>query len=162
VSNLSAPISPARLKTEKGALMVALQHPEMVNAKLFDSLSAKAFEHPGYRRTQEAIGQAGGRGAAGPEQSKWPERVLAASGADLKPYIARLLVPPLPAIAGTDTARLARGIVARLLDADLDSIAKERHARLQRQDTSDGDGQAALLGQLQTLEQHRARLKMLM
>src|SRR5699024_7522733 len=55
VSTLSAPISPARLKTEKGALMVALQHPEMVNAKLFDSLSAKAFEHPGYRRIQEAI-----------------------------------------------------------------------------------------------------------
>jgi DNA primase len=162
VSNLSAPISPARLKTEKGALMVALQHPEMVNAKLFDSLSAKAFEHPGYRRIQEAIGQAGGLGAAGPEQSKWAERVLAASDEDLKPYIAQLLVTPLPVIEGTDIERFARGIVARLFDYDLERIAKELHSRLQRQDTSDGDGQAALLGQLQTLEQHRARLKMLM
>src|SRR5699024_9272968 len=119
VSNLSAPISPARLKTEKGALMVALQHPEMVNAKLFDSLSAKAFEHPGYRRIQEAIGQAGGLGAAGPEQSKWAERVLAASDEDLKPYIAQLLVTPLPGIEGTDSDRVARGTGARRLDDGL-------------------------------------------
>ena len=162
VSNLSAPISPARLKTEKGVLMVALQHPEAVNAKLFDSLSAKAFEHPGYRRIQEAVKQAGGLGAAGAVQSKWAERVLEASGEDLKPYVAQLLVTPLPVIEGTGIDRFARGIVARLFDYDLERIAKELHSRLQRQDTGDGAGQAALLGQLQTLEQHRARLKMLM
>ncbi|MCU4298026.1 DNA primase [Brevibacterium permense] len=162
VSNLSAPISPARLKTEKGALMVALQHPEVVNAKLFDSLSAKAFEHPGYRRIQDAIKQAGGLGAAGTAQSKWAERVLDAAAEDLKPYVAQLLVTPLPVIEGDGIDRFARGIVARLFDYDLERIAKELHSRLQRQDTSDGAGQAALLGQLQTLEQHRARLKMLM
>ncbi|WP_152349311.1 DNA primase [Brevibacterium sp. CFH 10365] len=162
VSNLSAPISPARLKTEKGVLMVALQHPEVVNAKLFDSLSAKAFEHPGYRRIQEAVKQAGGLGAAGAVQSKWAERVLEASAEDLKPYVAQLLVTPLPVIEGTGIDRFARGIVARLFDYDLERIAKELHSRLQRQDTVDGAGQAALLGQLQTLEQHRARLKMLM
>ncbi|WP_166824321.1 DNA primase [Brevibacterium limosum] len=162
VSNLSAPISPARLKTEKGVLMVALQHPEVVNAKLFDSLSAKAFEHPGYRRIQEAVKQAGGLGAAGAVQSKWAERVLEASAEDLKPYVAQLLVTPLPVIEGTGIDRFARGIVARLFDYDLERIAKELHSRLQRQDTGDGAGQAALLGQLQTLEQHRARLKMLM
>ena len=162
VSNLSAPINPARLKTEKGALMVALQHPEVVNAKLFDSLSAKAFEHPGYRRIQEAIKQAGGLGAAGTAQSKWAERVLDAAAEDLKPYVAQLLVTPLPVIEGDGIDRFARGIVARLFDYDLERIAKELHSRLQRQDTADGAGQAALLGQLQTLEQHRARLKMLM
>ncbi|WP_436326309.1 DNA primase [Brevibacterium sp. FAM 27836] len=162
VSNLSAPISPARLKTEKGVLMVALQHPEAVNAKLFDSLSAKAFEHPGYRRIQEAIKAAGGLGSAGPVQSKWAERVLEASAEDLKPYIAQLIVTPLPIIEGTGIEPFARGIVARLFDYDLERIAKELHSRLQRQDTSDGAGQAALLGQLQTLEQHRARLKLLM
>src|SRR5699024_7381542 len=162
VSNLSAPIRPARLKTEQGARMVALQHPEMVNAKLFDSLSAKAFEHPGYRRIQAAIGQAGGLAAAGREQTKWADRVLAVGDDDLKPHIAQLLVTPLPVIEGTDIDRFARGIVARLFDYDLERIAKELHSRLQRQDTSDGTGQAALLGQLQTLEQHRARLKMLM
>ncbi|UZD60934.1 DNA primase [Brevibacterium sp. JSBI002] len=162
VSNLSAPISPARLKTEKGALMVALQHPEVVNAKLFDSLSAKAFEHPGYRRIQDAIKQAGGLGAAGTAQSKWAERVLDAAAEDLKPYVAQLLVTPLPVIEGDGIDRFARGIVARLFDYDLERIAKELHSRLQRQDTADGAGQAALLGQLQTLEQHRARLKMLM
>ena len=162
VSNLSAPISPARLKTEKGALMVALQHPEVVNAKLFDSLSAKAFEHPGYRRIQDAIRQAGGLGAAGPAQSKWAERVLDAAAEDLKPYVAQLLVTPLPVIEGDGIDRFARGIVARLFDYDLERIAKELHSRLQRQDTADGAGQAALLGQLQTLEQHRARLKTLM
>ncbi|AZU00980.1 DNA primase [Brevibacterium linens] len=162
VSNLSAPISPARLKTEKGALMVALQHPEVVNAKLFDSLSAKAFEHPGYRRIQDAIGQAGGLGAAGPAQSKWAERVLDAAAEDLRPYVAQLLVTPLPVIEGDGIDRFARGIVARLFDYDLERIAKELHSRLQRQDTADGAGQAALLGQLQTLEQHRARLRTLM
>ncbi|MGC2941434.1 DNA primase [Brevibacterium sp. FAM 24638] len=162
VSNLSAPISPARLKTEKGALMVALQHPEVVNAKLFDSLSGKAFEHPGYRRIQEAITSAGGLGAAGTTQSNWAERVLEASAEDLKPYVAQLLVTPLPVVEGTGIDRFARGIVARLFDYDLERIAKELHSRLQRQDTGDGAGQAALLGQLQTLEQHRARLKTLM
>ena len=162
VSNLSAPINPARLKTEKGALMVALQHPEVVNAKLFDSLSAKAFEHPGYRRIQDAIKQAGGLVAAGAVQSKWAERVLEAAAEDLKPYVAQLLVTPLPVIEGDGIDRFARGIVARLFDYDLERIAKELHSRLQRQDTADGAGQAALLGQLQTLEQHRARLKMLM
>ncbi|WP_166972207.1 DNA primase [Brevibacterium atlanticum] len=162
VSNLSAPISPTRLKTEKGALMVALQHPESVNAKLFDSLSSKAFEHPGYRRIQDAIKQAGGLTSAGTEQAKWAERVLEASDEELKPYVAQLLVSPLPIIEGTETRRFARGIVARLFDHDLERIAKELHSRLQRQDTADGAGQAALLGQLQTLEQHRARLKTLM
>jgi DNA primase len=142
--------------------MVALQHPEAVNAKLFDSLSAKAFEHPGYRRIQEAIKAAGGLGSAGPAQSKWAERVLEASAKDLKPYIAQLIVTPLPIIEGTGIEPFARGIVARLFDYDLERIAKELHSRLQRQDTSDGAGQAALLGQLQTLEQHRARLKLLM
>ncbi|UVI34568.1 DNA primase [Brevibacterium spongiae] len=162
VSNLSAPISPARLKTEKGVLMVALQHPEAVNAKLFDSLSAKAFEHPGYRRIQDAIKAAGGLGSAGSEQSKWAERVLEASAEDLRPYVAQLIVTPLPIIEDTGIDRFARGIVARLFDYDLERIAKELHSRLQRQDTADGAGQATLLGQLQTLEQHRARLKMLM
>ena len=162
VSNLSAPINPARLKTEKGALMVALQHPEVVNAKLFDSLSAKAFEHPGYRRIQDAIKQAGGLVAAGAVQAKWAERVLEVAAEDLKPYVAQLLVTPLPVIEGDGIDRFARGIVARLFDYDLERIAKELHSRLQRQDTADGAGQAALLGQLQTLEQHRARLKMLM
>jgi DNA primase len=162
VSNLSAPISPARLKTEKGALMVALQHPEVVNAKLFDSLSAKAFEHPGYRRIQDAIKQAGGLASAGTEQAKWADRVLEVSDEDLKPYVAQLLVSPLPVVEGTGIDRFARGIIARLFDYDLERIAKELHSRLQRQDTADGAGQAALLGQLQTLEQHRARLKLLM
>lgn len=142
--------------------MVALQHPEVVNAKLFDSLSAKAFEHPGYRRIQDAIKQAGGLGATGTAQSKWAERVLDAAAEDLKPYVAQLLVTPLPVIEGDGIDRFARGIVARLFDYDLERIAKELHSRLQRQDTADGAGQAALLGQLQTLEQHRARLKMLM
>src|SRR5699024_6654292 len=79
--------------------------PEMVNAKLFDSLSAKAFEHPGYRRIQAAIGQAGGLAAAGREQTKWADRVLAAGDDDLKPHIAQLLVTPLPVIEGTDIDR---------------------------------------------------------
>src|SRR5699024_962769 len=119
VSTPSAPTSPAPLKTEEASLIVAPQLPDMVYPKLFRSLSAKAFAHPGDRRIQEAIGQAGGLGAAGPEQSKWAERVLAASDEDLKPYIAQLLVTPLPVIEGTDIDRFARGIVARLFDYDL-------------------------------------------
>lgn len=88
--------------------------------------------------------------------------MLDAAAEDLKPYVAQLLVTPLPVIEGDGIDRFARGIVARLFDYDLERIAKELHSRLQRQDTADGAGQAALLGQLQTLEQHRARLKMLM
>lgn len=162
VSNLSAPISPARLQTEKGALMVALQHPELVNAKLFDSLSAKAFEHPGYRRIQETLKRAGGLKSAGTGTSRWADRVLEVSDDDLRPYVAQLLVTPLPLAEDSGADRFARGIVARLFDYDLERIAKELHSRLQRQDTTDTEAQATLLGQLQTLEQHRARLKMLM
>ena len=169
VSNLSAPISPARLKTEKGALMVALQHPEFVNAKLFDSLSARAFEHPGYRRIQSAVKAAGGLKAAGgvnsagsADATRWAEAVLAASDEDLRPYVMQLLVSPLPVADGVSAEGFARGIVARLFDYDLERIAKELHSRLQRQDTTDTDAQTTLLGQLQVLEQHRARLKTLM
>lgn len=169
VSNLSAPISPARLKTEKGALMVALQHPEFVNAKLFDSLSARAFEHPGYRRIQAALKAAGGlKSAGGPkaagtaEATRWAEAVLAVSEEDLKPYVTQLLVTPLPVADGVSAEGFARGIVARLFDYDLERIAKELHSRLQRQDTTDTAAQTTLLGQLQVLEQHRARLKTLM
>ena len=162
VSNLSAPISPARLKTEKGALMVALQHPEFVNAKLFDSLSARAFEHPGYRRIQSAVQSAGGLKSAGGDTTRWAEAVLAASGEDLRPYVTQLLVSPLPVAGGVSAEGFARGIVARLFDYDLERIAKELHSRLQRQDTTDTDAQTTLLGQLQVLEQHRARLKTLM
>ncbi|GAA1540397.1 DNA primase [Brevibacterium picturae] len=162
VSNLSAPISPARLKTEKGALMVALQHPEFVNAKLFDSLSARAFEHPGYRRIQAAIKAAGGLKSAGSDTTRWAESVLAASDEDLRPYVTQLLVTPLPVADGVSADGFARGIVARLFDYDLERIAKELHSRLQRQDTADTEAQTTLLGQLQVLEQHRARLKTLM
>ncbi|MDN5656809.1 DNA primase [Brevibacterium sandarakinum] len=162
VSNLSAPISPARLKTEKGALMVALQHPEFVNAKLFDSLSARAFEHPGYRRIQTAIKAAGGLKSAGSDTTRWAESVLAASDEDLRPYVTQLLVTPLPVADGVSADGFARGIVARLFDYDLERIAKELHSRLQRQDTADTEAQTTLLGQLQVLEQHRARLKTLM
>ncbi|MDN5634626.1 MAG: toprim domain-containing protein, partial [Brevibacterium sp.] len=162
VSNLSAPISPARLKTEKGALMVALQHPEFVNAKLFDSLSARAFEHPGYRRIQTAIKAAGGLKSAGSDTTRWAESVLAASDEDLRPYVTQLLVTPLPVADGVSADSFARGIVARLFDYDLERIAKELHSRLQRQDTADTEAQTTLLGQLQVLEQHRARLKTLM
>lgn len=162
VSNLSAPISPARLKTEKGALMVALQHPEFVNAKLFDSLSARAFEHPGYRRIQSAVKAAGGLKSAGAVTTRWAEAVLAASDEDLRPYVTQLLVTPLPVADGVSAEGFARGIVARLFDYDLERIAKELHSRLQRQDTTDTEAQTTLLGQLQVLEQHRARLKTLM
>ncbi|MDN6530073.1 MAG: DNA primase, partial [Brevibacterium sp.] len=134
VSNLSAPISPARLKTEKGALMVALQHPEFVNAKLFDSLSARAFEHPGYRRIQSAGKAAGGLKSAGSVTTRWAEAVLAASDEDLRPYVTQLLVTPLPVADGVSAEGFARGIVARLFDYDLERIAKELHSRLQRQD----------------------------
>ncbi|RBP63963.1 DNA primase [Brevibacterium sanguinis] len=162
VSNLSAPISPARLKTEKGALMVALQHPEFVNAKLFDSLSARAFEHPGLRRIQAAIQEAGGLRSAGGEQSRWTEAVLAVSPEDLRPYVTQLLVTPLPIAEGVSAERFAQGIVARLFDYDLERIAGELHSRLQRLDPSDTQSGTNLLGQLQVLEQHRARLRALM
>ena len=162
VSNLSAPISPARLKTEKGALMVALQHPEFVNGKLFDSLSARAFEHPGYRRIQDAVKSAGGLKSAGSDPARWAETVLSVSDEDLKPYVTQLLVTPLPVAEGESAERFGRGIVARLFDYDLERIAKELHSRLQRQDTADTEAQTTLLGQLQVLEQHRARLKTLM
>ncbi len=162
VSNLSAPISPARLKTEKGALMVALQHPEYVNGKLFDSLSARAFEHPGYRRIQAAMKQAGGLRAGGGDQARWAEKVLEASPEDLRPYVTQLLVSPLPVAEGVSAERFAQGIVARLFDYDLERIAKELHSRLQRLDSADIQAQSNLLGQLQVLEQHRARLRALM
>ncbi|WP_119296202.1 DNA primase [Brevibacterium casei] len=162
VSNLSAPITPTRLKTEKGALMVALQHPEFVNAKLFDSLSAHAFEHPGYRRVQAVLSAAGGLRAGAADPGRWVETVMDASDEDLKPGIAQLLVTPLPVSEGMGAEKFAQGIVAKLFDYDLERIAKELHSRLQRQSATDAEAQTALLRQLQVLEQHRVRLRELM
>ncbi|MCM1012609.1 MULTISPECIES: DNA primase [unclassified Brevibacterium] len=162
VSDLSAPITPTRLKTEKGALMVALQHPEFVNAKLFDSLSEKAFEHPGHRRIQAALKQAGGLRAAAAAPGRWTETVMEAAGDELGPDVARLLVTPLPVSEGVSAEKFAQGIVAKLFDYDLERIAKELHSRLQRQSSGDAEAQTALLRQLQVLEQHRVRLRELM
>ncbi len=162
VSDLSAPITPTRLKTEKGALMVALQHPEFVNAKLFDSLSEKAFDHPGHRQIQAAFKQAGGLRAAAAAPGRWAETVMEAAGDDLRPDVARLLVTPLPVSEGVSAEKFAQGIVAKLFDYDLERIAKELHSRLQRQSAGDAEAQTALLRQLQVLEQHRVRLRELM
>ncbi|SII85724.1 DNA primase [Mycobacteroides abscessus subsp. abscessus] len=142
--------------------MVALQHPEFVNAKLFDSLSAHAFEHPGYRRVQAVLSAAGGLRAGAADPGRWVETVMDASDEDLKPGIAQLLVTPLPVSEGMGAEKFAQGIVAKLFDYDLERIAKELHSRLQRQSATDAEAQTALLRQLQVLEQHRVRLRELM
>jgi DNA primase len=157
---------PAAVRIERGALQVALQQPQFVNATLFDGLNGEVFTHPDLRRVHALMQRAGGVAAGLADPRAWPEKVMEAAGAAgedrLRSLVGGLAVEPLPATDAREVERYSRGIIARLFDADMARIASELHSRLQRTDPADLETSSALLNQLQILEVQRARLRQLM
>ncbi|WP_029089046.1 DNA primase [Brevibacterium album] len=157
---------PAAVRIERGALQVALQQPQFVNATLFDGLNGEVFTHPDLRRVHAHMRAAGGVRTGLADPGAWPEKVMAAAasaGEDrVRSLIGGLAVEPLPAADAGEVERYSRAIIARLFDADMARIASELHSRLQRSDPADLETSSALLNQLQILEQQRARLRQLM
>ncbi|WP_349828515.1 DNA primase [Brevibacterium litoralis] len=156
------PLDPTRLKIERGALMVALQEPTYVNAKLFDNLNGKVFSDPAYREVHQAMKDAGGVRTGLADPSSWPEKVLAAADERIRGLVGELTVQPLPAVDGEGVERYSRAIIARLFDKDMERIAGELHSRLQRTAPEDFETTTKLLDQLQVLERQRGRLKQMM
>ena len=150
------------MRVERGALQVALQQPTFVNATLFDGLNGKVFSDPAHRAVHEAMKAAGGIRTGLADPASWPEKVLEAAPEQLRGFVGRLAVEPLPAEDANGVGRYARGIIARLFDKDMVRIADELHSRLQRADPADGATSGRLLEQLQVLERQRARLRSIM
>ncbi|MGO1451665.1 MAG: DNA primase [Brevibacterium yomogidense] len=157
---------PVAVRIERGALQVALQQPQFVNATLFDGLNGEVFTHPDLRNVHVYMQQSGGIRAGLTDPAGWPERVMetaAGRGDDrVRSLVGALAVEPLPAEDAVGVERYSRGIIARLFDSDMARIASELHSRLQRTDPTDLETSSALLNQLQILEQQRARIRQLM
>lgn len=156
------PVDATGFKVERGALQVALQQPNFVNAKLFDALNGKVFADPAHRAIHQAMKDAGGIHAAIADPSGWPEKVLEAADPRARRLVGELAVRPLPAADAAGIERYSRGIVARLFDKDMVRIAGLLHSRLQRTDPADAATSARLLEQLTVLERQRERLRQLM
>ncbi|MBD8020119.1 DNA primase [Brevibacterium gallinarum] len=156
-----APANTPKLRIERGALQVAMQQPQYVNATLFDGLNGKVFSHPAHRAVHQAMKDAGGIRTAITDPASWPEKVLNAGPDQLRGLIGELAVTPLPATDGQGVERYSRGIIASLFDEDMTRIARELHSRLSRTDPND-PAATKLLEQLQVLERQRARLRALM
>lgn len=154
---------PVAVRIERGALQVALQQPQFVNATLFDGLNGEVFTHPDLRNVHVYMQQSGGIRAGLTDPAGWPERVMeTASGRGddrVRSLVGALAVEPLPAEDAVGVERYSRGIIARLFDSDMARIASELHSRLQRTDPTDLETSSALLNQLQILEQQRARIR---
>jgi len=157
---------PVAVRIERGALQVALQQPQFVNATLFDGLNGEVFTHPDLRSVHAYMQRAGGIRTGLAEPAGWPERVMetAASRGDdrVRSLVGALSVEPLPAEDAAGVERYSRGIIARLFDSDMARIAAELHSRLQRTDPTDLETSSALLNQLQILEKQQARIRQLM
>lgn len=155
----SDPVASAAYRVERGALMVALQYPQYVNAKLFDVLNGKVFDDPRHRAIHEAMKAAGGVRTGAQDVARWPDLVKEAAPDELAPLVSELAVAPLPANSDQGIERYSRGIVARLFDKDMLRISGLLHSRLRRTDPEDTETTSALLQKLTVLEQQRTRLR---
>lgn len=156
------PTQSAGYRVERGALMVALQYPQYVNAKLFDALNGKVFDDPRHRAIHEAMKQAGGVRSGAEDPARWADAVREATPHELVPLVSELTMAPLPATNADGIERYSRGIVARLFDKDMVRISGLLHARLRRTDPNDTATTSELLQQLTLLEQQRVHLRQFM
>lgn len=159
VEQAKRPSDPTSHRVERGALEVALQHPEFVNAKLFDQLSAKAFDDPAHQAIHQAMREAGGVRVGAGDPQAWPEVVRTRVAAPYQSLVGELAVAPLPTTDRGGVQRYSRGIVARLFDKDMVRISGLLHSRLSRTDPADTETTTQLLEKLTVLEQQRARLR---
>ena len=149
-------------RLERGALEAVLQHPGVVDAAVFDSLSADAFSLPAFRAVHEAIRAAGGLAvlASAGGDSGWLERVREEAAAPVAGLVTELAVTPLPEDRPEALEDYVRGVVGGLVDLGLTRQIADARGRLQRMD-ADGDAEAyrAAFAELVALEGRRRALR---
>ncbi|GAB2677142.1 DNA primase [Thalassiella azotivora] len=148
------PRDPVR-RTERQVLEVVLQVPHLVPAGELSMLDAETFTAAAYRAVFDAVTVAGPPPSS-PDPS-WAERVREQTPTVLSGLITELAVAPLPATP-TDVglARYAASIVTALREVQIGRAKAALHSRLQRAQDAD---QAAILAELQALEQQRRALR---
>ena len=146
---------------ERQALEVALQLPDKVDAGMFDSLGADAFQVPMYRAVHEAIRAAGGLGAR-PEggAARWVESVRAAAAEVAEPAVTELAVAPLQEDRLSALDDYVTGVVRSLVDLGITREIANARGRLQRMDPeAEPEAYQAAFAALVALEGRRRALR---
>jgi DNA primase len=147
-------------RLEGEALMMIVQLPHLVGADLIHRATGVAFTVPAFAAVRDAITtQLGALGGAG-----WLERLMAELPPTVAPLLEELAVAPVPARAKGDDdaalARLAKGVVAALIDRDLLRQKAELIRQLQRTEAAaDAEHRRALRIRLVDVEADRRMLR---
>jgi DNA primase len=148
-------------RLERDALMMIVQLPHLVGADLIHRATGAAFTMPALAAVRDAITtQLGALGGAG-----WLDRLMAELPPTVQPLLEELAVAPLPAAPskGDDDAglgRLAKGVVAALVDRDLLRQKAELIRQLQRTEAAaDTEHRRALRIRLVDVEADRRMLR---
>jgi DNA primase len=137
-----------------------VQLPHLVGAELIHRAVSVAFTVPAFATVRDAITtQLGALGGAG-----WLERLMAELPPTVAPLLEELAVAPLPARSSGEEdaalARLAKGIVAALVDRDLLRQKAELIRQLQRMEAAaDTEHRRALRIRLVDVEADRRMLR---
>jgi len=146
---------------ERQALEVALQLPDKVDAGMFDSLGADAFQVPMYRAVHEAIRAAGGLGAR-PDggAARWVESVREAAAEAAEPAVTELAVAPLQEDRVSALDDYVTGVVRSLVDLGITREIANARGRLQRMDPeAEPEAYQAAFAALVALEGRRRALR---
>jgi DNA primase len=146
-------------RLEREALMMIVQLPHLVGADLIHRAVGVAFTVPAFNAVRDAVTtQLGALGGAG-----WLERLMAELPPTVAPLLEELAVAPLPAQSKGDDAqlgRLAKGVVAALVDRDLLRQKAELIRQLQRTEAAaDTEHRRALRIRLVDVEADRRMLR---
>ncbi len=147
-------------RTERMALVVALQYPQHVPA-VFDELGENAFAIPAWRAVHAAVraagGVAAGRGVSG---AHWVGAVQEQAGDLVGPLVDELAVAPLPEDREDAIARFVADVVRALQDLGLTRRIADAKSRLLRVDPgADPQGYRDAFQALLTMEAARRTLR---
>ncbi len=136
-------------------LKLAVQHPDKLDAT-FDELPASLFSHPAYVQVRKIIATAGGVASA---DSGWMRRLSEAAPDDsVRSVINELAVEPIQ-VAEVTLDRYAREQLGRARERVLTLQIDELRSRMQRLESEDPAGHAAVFAELVELEAKRRRIR---
>ena len=151
-------------QTERTALEVVLQHPQLVPAE-FDDLAGDAFSAPAYRAVHEAVRAAGGMAVARPladggDATAWVGAVIEEAASPVQGLVTELAVAPIPEDRASALPEYVRGVVIRLVELGFTRHIAELRGRLQRMDaTADPGAYNAAFAELVAVEGRRRLLR---
>lgn len=145
-------------RLERQALEVVLQFPGAAASAGFDDVPSDAFTTPAYRAVHDAIGAAGGVGAATEAGGSWAEAVREAAPAAVAGLVTELAVAPLPADRPEALTAYASGVLRAFLEMGVTRRIAAVRGRLQRTDPADPE-YAATFAELVRIEEERRALR---